>query len=77
MLVALVERALGAVGIGGGDGGAHVLHADAVAVELVRLELDPHRGQRGTAQRDLADAGDLRELLLQTRCWRCRRAATW
>ena len=34
-----VEIALGAVCIGGGDRGPHVLHADAVTVELVRFEL--------------------------------------
>ena len=63
-LIALVDVALGAVGIGRGDRGAHVLEPDAVARELVGLELDPHRGQGAAAELDLTHAGDLRELLL-------------
>jgi hypothetical protein len=35
-LVALIDMALGAVGVGRADRGAHVLQADAVAVELDR-----------------------------------------
>ena len=53
-LIALIDVALGAVGIGRGDRGAHVLEPDAVAAELVGLELDPHRGQCAAAERDLA-----------------------
>ena len=63
-LIALIDVALGAVGICRGDGGAHVLEPDAVTGQLIGLDLDPHRGQGAAAQLDLTDAGDLGELLL-------------
>jgi hypothetical protein len=43
--------------------GAHVLAADAVAVERERQQLDAHRGQRAAADLDVADALDLRQPL--------------
>ena len=66
-LVALIDVALGAVGVGGGDRRAHILQADAIAVELVGLQFHAHRRQGAAAERDLADAVDLRQLLLQHR----------
>ena len=38
-LSSLIDITLGAVGVGGGHGRSHVLHADAVAVEPVGFEL--------------------------------------
>ena len=64
-LVADVDAALGAVRIGAGQRGAHVLEPDAVFVERLRDQLDAHRRQRAAADHDLADAFDLRELLRQ------------
>ena len=64
-LVADLDRALGRVGVGRGEGGAHALEADPVLGQRGRVDLDPHRRQRAAAQRHLADAGDLAQLLLQ------------
>ncbi len=66
-LLALVDGAFGAVGVGGGRGGADILHADAVTVQFVGLQLDSHRRQGAAAQGDLAHALDLRHLLLEHR----------
>jgi len=62
--IPLIDMTLGAVRIGCCDRGAHVLESDAVTAQLVGLELDSHRGQGAAAERNLADAGDLRQLLL-------------
>jgi hypothetical protein len=63
--VAVVDGALRAIGIGGCQSRAHVLKADAVFEHRLRIELDADRGQRRAADDDLADAADLRELLLK------------
>ena len=59
----LLDRALRAVGVGRGEGGAHVLEPDAVVEQRVRIELHAHRRQRAAAEDHLADAGDLRQAL--------------
>ncbi len=63
----LLDDAFRRVGVGGAERGAHVLGADAVFEQGVRVELDAHRRQRAAAEIDLADAFDLRELLLEHR----------
>jgi hypothetical protein len=61
--VAALDRALGPIGVRGLDRGAHVLAADAVAVEGEGQQLDPHRRQGAAADLDVADALDLRQPL--------------
>ena len=51
-----VELALRAVRVGAAERAAHVLEADAVAVERSRVHLDAHRRQRAAADDHLADA---------------------
>ena len=63
--VAVVDRALRAVGVGGGERGAHVLQPDAVIVERLRVELDAHRRKARAADIDVADAAQLRKPLRQ------------
>ncbi len=63
----VLDRALWAVRVGGVEGGAHVLEADRITEERVRVELDAHRGQGAAADRHLTDAVDLRQFLLQHR----------
>ena len=63
--LALVDGALGTIGIGRGERRAHVFEPDAVFEHGVRVELDAHRRQRRAANNDLADAADLGELLLK------------
>ncbi len=58
-----LDRALGPVGVRGLDRSAHVLAADAVAVEGEGQQLDPHRRQRAAADLHVADALDLRQPL--------------
>ncbi len=67
LLVALLDVALGAVGVGGRHCRPHVFHANAVTVQFIRFELDADGGQCGAAQRDLTDAADLGQLLLNHR----------
>ncbi len=43
-------------GIGGGDGGAHILQPDAVFEQGARIELDPDGRQRRPGQGDIAHA---------------------
>ena len=62
-LVARLERALGAVGVGGGDRRAHRLGVDPVAVHRGEVELDAHRGEGAPADSDVADALHLQQLL--------------
>src|SRR6185312_17495023 len=67
-LVALpadVDRALGGIGIGRRQRGAHVLETDAVLEQRARVQLDAHRRQRAAADLYLADAAHLREVLGQ------------
>ena len=63
-LAVALNRAFGAVRVAGLQGGAHVFHADAVAVQRKRQQLDAHGGQRAAAQLDIADAGHLGDFLL-------------
>ena len=64
-LVADIDAAFRAVRIGAGQRRPHVLEADAVFVDRLRNEIDPHRRQRTAADDDFADALDLRQLLRQ------------
>ena len=58
-----LDRALGRIRVAVGDGGAHVLQADAVLRERQRIDLDPHGRQGAAVDVDPADALDLREPL--------------
>ncbi len=58
-----LDGALGPVGIGRLDGGAHVLRADAVAVQRERQQLHAHRGQRAASDLHVAHALHLRDAL--------------
>ena len=58
--LALIDGALGTIGIGGGERRAHVFQTDAVFEHGVRVDLDAHGGQCRAADDDLADAADLR-----------------
>ena len=65
--VAVLDRPLGLVRVRRRERRAHVLEADAVLEERIRVELDAHRGQRTAAHAHLPDALDLRELLRHDR----------
>ncbi len=64
-LGALLHRALGRIGVGRRQRGAHVFEPDAVFEQGPRVELDAHRGQRAAGELYLADAVHGGELLLQ------------
>ena len=64
-LARAVERALGLVDVGGGDGGAQIFKAQVVGGKLRGVGLDAHRGLLSAGDGDQADAGDLRDLLRQ------------
>ncbi|MGY3540200.1 hypothetical protein ACVIIY_004420 [Bradyrhizobium sp. USDA 4515] len=66
-LVADVDAALRAVGVGARQRRADVFQTDAVFVEGLRDQIDAHGRQRAAADHDLADALDLRQLLRQHR----------
>ena len=59
MGVVVLDRALGAVGVGRGERGADILEADAVMKDRRRVDFDPHRRQRGARDVDFADARKL------------------
>src|SRR6266568_1513570 len=61
--IALLDRALGAVGVGGGEHRAYFVQPDRVLVERRRIQLHAHRGERGAAHRHLADAFGLGNFL--------------
>ena len=65
MRVVVLDRALRAVGVGGGERGADVLEADPVVEYRARIDLDPHRRQGRARHVDLADPRQLRQPLLQ------------
>src|SRR5471032_3159878 len=60
---AALQRAARPVGVGGLDGGAHVLHRQAVVIQRIRQQLDAHGRQRTAAQLHVADALHLRQPL--------------
>ncbi len=62
-----VEAAFGLVHVGGGDGGPHVLHREAVRREPGRVHLDAHRRLLTARQGDEADTRQLRDLLHEPR----------
>ena len=62
-----VEAALGAVHVGVGDGGAHVLHGKAIGREAGGIDAHPHRGAQAALHGDPADAVDLGQFRLQQR----------
>ena len=63
--IVVLDRALRAIGVGRGKRGPNVLKADAVVKYRAGIDLDPHRRQRAADDVDLADAGKLRQPLLQ------------
>ena len=63
--LAVGEMALGRVGVGARQHAAHVAQADSVLVERGRVQVHAHGRQRAAADLHLADALDLRQLLLQ------------
>src|SRR5262252_8549432 len=66
----ILNGALGTVGVGGCERGAHILKTDAIFEERGWKELDAHRGEGATSQIDVANAADLRKPLLQNLCRR-------
>ncbi len=62
-----VERALGLVGVGRGDGRAQAFQRHAIGGQRARVDLDPHRRPLAAGDGDQPDAGDLRDLLPQLR----------
>ena len=62
-MLTVVEASLGTVGVGGCKRGANRFETDAIVRELHRVEFDAHCGLRAAADKDLADALDLRDLL--------------
>ena len=62
-----VEAALGAVHVGIGDGGAHILHGEAVGGEAGRIDPHAHRRPQSALHGDAADAVDLGQFRLQQR----------
>ena len=62
VLVGAVEIALGLVDIGGDDGAAHVLQVEAIGGQHGGVHLDAHGRLLSAADRDQADAGQLRDL---------------
>src|SRR5262249_13616048 len=58
-----VDRALGRVGGGGDERAADLFQRYAGRCELGRIDLDADRGRRVAEDRDLRDAGHLRDLL--------------
>ena len=65
VVVVVFDRALRAVGVGGGERRADVLEADAIVEDRAGVDLDPHRRQGGAGNVDLADARKLRQPLLE------------
>jgi hypothetical protein len=58
-----VDRALGGVGRGGDEGAADLFQRHAARGELGRIDLDADGGRAVAEDRDLGDAGHLRDLL--------------
>ena len=65
MPVAVLDGSLRTVRVGGGERGAHVFEADAVAEQGARLQFDTHGRQGAAAEGHLADARHLGEFLLE------------
>ncbi len=65
LAVAVAEIPLGLVGIGRRNGGPNILRRDAVGGKRPRIIVDAHGRRRAAAQRNVADAIDLRQFLLQ------------
>ena len=65
VVVVVLDRALRAVGVGRGERRADVLEPDAVVKDRAGIDLDAHRRQGGARDVDLADAGKLRQPLLE------------
>jgi hypothetical protein len=63
-LALLLDIALGAVGVGGADRGAHVFQSYAVFEQGAGIEFDADRGQRSAVERDIAHPGNLGQFLL-------------
>ncbi len=57
------DLALGTIGVLLADDAGYILQAEAVAVELLRIGVDPHRGQGAAGNLYLPHAFDLRQLL--------------
>src|ERR1700730_191497 len=65
MLVAVLDRPLRTISIGGGERCTHVLEANTVFEQRLRIELNSNRRKRGAAHNDLTYALHLREALLE------------
>ena len=59
------HKTLGAVGIVAADGYTHIFQREAIGRQPVRVQLDPHGGQRTATDADLANAINLRQPLRQ------------
>src|SRR5262249_39492278 len=61
------DLALGAIRVGGGEEAPDVFEREPGVVQSGGVDLDADRGQRAASHEDLADALDLRDLLLEHR----------
>ena len=66
-MACILKRAFGPVGVGVGQRRAHRLQADAVVAQLHGVQLHAHGGAGAAADKHLAHALDLRDLLRQDR----------
>ena len=64
-LAIAVQRALGLVHVGRGQGGAQIFQAQVVGGQLRRIGLNAHRGLLPAGDRNQSHAGNLRNLLRQ------------
>jgi hypothetical protein len=64
-MVGILKRALGPIGVGVAEGGAHGFKPDAVRAQLHGVRFHTHGGLRAAAHEALAHALNLRDLLRQ------------
>ena len=62
-----IETSLGLIDVGGTDGGAYLVEADAGRGQCFRVDLHPHRGTLATRKRHQPDAWYLRYFLRNAR----------
>ncbi len=73
---ALLHLPLGALLVGAGNGLAHLIQRHAVMLQQARLQLNPHRRQRGTANLHITDTLHLQQFLPDNRLGQIIQLAT-